>query len=329
MPRIFVANNSGEATSPGGLPQSIIVEGEKGLKDRVKKASLTKEEQLKREALLERAFSTSYGLAKLAQALHEPVKRYLDIYPIGRQLLVTEQKNEGEIAYFDLDLEMFPAIVLAKDGNTHLLYLSAERVFVDRLEIGVIVKFPLAEMRWRKYNVLERGKERLKHGLGIKEDLLVFSALNSTVGVMNTEVDAGTSLTPTALATGFESIERHNLIGWGVTMSPHAVADFRSWNNTNIDEVARIEIRQTGYLGQLWGANFFITRLVPVVSSETFVYVTAPPQYTGYMPFWADSEIYASNNLDDFMIGFIGWEMLGISVWNARSVCRVKFDISV
>ena len=149
---------------------------------------------------------------------------------------------------------------------------------------------------------------------------------------MNQEVvEASPFVTPQSFASAFEQIESWNLIGWGVVMNPHAVADIRQWVNANVDEVARIEIRQTGYLSNLWGANFFITKLVPVVNisgtNYSYIYVTAPPRFTGYMPFWADSEIYASNNMDDLQVGFVGWEMLGLAVWNPRSVVRIKFTV--
>jgi|GEM_PF-2464622 len=335
MPRIFISNPSDNGR-PSGLPQTIVVDGDKSSKDTMtKKATLTKEEELKREALLEKAFSSQYGLQKLAQALQEPVRRYLDIYPIGRQLLFVEQKNEGEIAYYDLDLEMFPAISIARDGATRILYLKAERIFVDSFEIGVVAKVPLREMRWRKYNVLERAKERLRTSFGIKEDLIVFNALEGTANVVNPEIDATAGFTLPAVAKAFEQIEKHNLVGYSIVVNPHAIADLRSWTNANVDEVARIEIRQTGYLGQIFGANMFISRLVPVVKSGTnptiyvsSAYATAHPQFIGVMPFWADSEIYASNNLDDFQVGFVGWEMLGVSLWNPRSVVKMKFNIA-
>lgn len=309
--------------SPRQPDHVMVIEGKSGLS---KKAAINRSVLEKKEQILEKAFSSSYGINKLAKALQEPVKRYMDMKPMGRQLVVTDQKGQGEIAYFDLDIDQFPAVVVGQNGATHKVYINAQRVILDYMEIGVVAKMPLSEITWRKYDMLQRALQRIKLGLGIKEDLLMLNALDATSGTMNTPV-VSTEFSLDALAQAFEQLETWPLMGWAIVMSPHAVADIRSWNNENVDEVARIQVRQTGYLGSIWGANMFISRLVPSTSSQSTAYVTAAPEYLGYMPFWADSKVYASNTLDDFMVGFVGWEMFGLAIWNGRAVVKITFNL--
>lgn len=319
----------GLINSPATLDTGYVIEGSKGLR---KSASVDPKVIEKKEAILNKAFQSSYGISKLAAALQEPVKRYMDMKAIGRQLLVTDQKAQGELAYFDLDIDQYVAVTVGKNGASHKVYIGPQRVYVDYMEIGVVAKLPLSEIQWRKYDLLQRSIQRIRLGLGIKEDLIVLNAIDAASTTMNTPVASPAGLDLETLASAFEQLETWPIQGYAIVMNPHAIADMRSWNNTNVDEVARIQLRQTGYLGSIWGANMFVSRLVPVYQSggHTYstLYVVGEPNYLGYMPFWADSKVYASNTLDNFMVGFVGWEMFGVSVWNGRAVVKATFLVS-
>ncbi|MEM2153933.1 MAG: HK97-fold major capsid protein [Nitrososphaeria archaeon] len=330
-PKIILPESGGQAR-PQNAFGTVTVVGDKGLKQ-TKIASISKEADLQREALLERAFFSQVGMQKLAQALVNPVKRFMDIHGVMRKVLVTEQKNQGELAYYDLDLEMIPAVEVGNAGSTHMVIFQAERRLLERMEIAINALIPLSELSWRKYDVLMRARDRVRQGLVIKEDTKLFSLLDSTIGTANPKVGNGTaSLTLSDLAAGAETIERWNVPSYTFIMNYHAVADIRSWNNSTIDEVGRIEIRQTGFLGRLWGNNVIITPLVPVVTGaggtkKTYVYTLSSPEFVGYAPFWVDTMILASNNIADLKLGFVGYEVLGMTIWNARGVAVIEFAI--
>lgn len=288
------------------------------------KPVMTKQEALKIEAALEKAFSSSYGLSKIAKALAEPIKLYLDQMAIGRQLVVIDQKNEGELAYYDFDIHQYPmAVSVAKDGNSHIVWIKADRTYVDYFVIAANAKFPLDELKWRRYNILERGKERLKQAIGIKEDLQLFRLLSAAA---KHDITAATGFRIDVMAEAMALLDQMNLIPYALVIHPYILSHFRKWKSAHVDEVARIEIRQTGYLGELFGVNLFISRILPYDSqADTYTcYLTTLPKYLGVMPFWADLEILASNNLDELAVGFLAWEMLGMQIWNPRGVVKLN-----
>ena len=302
----------------------------------IKKAStnknpeLVKQDIMKKEAAISMALKTTTGLKKLAAALANPVRKYLDYVAIFRKVVVTEVIPDGMIAYFDNDIEEWSGVKVGMDGNSRFVVVKAIRTIVPEFEITSNVKIPYRELRVRKYKVFDRAKQRLQQSLQIKEDLTGFALLHDAAEITNTEITVAGILTKNALALAFREVEKHRLLGVSVIMNPDAVSAIRRWDWDQVDEVARIEIRQTGYLGNLWGANFFVTNLIePDNSGNSFAYVTASPQFLGWMPMRADTEIIPADRPDDLLLGFTGYELLGMIIHNARAVARVKFNVSI
>lgn len=281
---------------------------------------------LKAESYLDVAFGTREGIARIASALTQPVRKYLDHVPFGRRVVVSEPIPTGQIAYFDADIEEFYATKVAEDGTTNMLVCSAVRTIVQPFELMVKPKVPFKEVKLRKYKVVERVKERLKQSLGLREDLLWLSLFSDASTATNSEIILTSTLTKDSLAMAFAEVEKHRLITASVIISPAGVSAIRRWQRDYIDEVARIEIRRTGFLGNLWGANFYVTNLLSSTSGATsYAYVLSSPQFLAWNPIWANAEVLPADRPDDGLLGFTGYELMGMIVHNSRAVARVRF----
>lgn len=287
-----------------------------------------RQETMRKEATVSLALKSPFGLAKLASALVNPVRKYLDYVPIGRKTVVVEPIPDGFIPYFDADIEEFYGTKVGADGVSKMLICNAIRTVVDEFEVITKPKVPYKELRVRKYKVLDRVKERLKQGLGLREDNLWFSLFHTAGVATNTEQVITGKLTKDVLALAFKEVERHRLVVSSVILNPQAVSGIRRWQRTDIDEAARIEIRQRGYLGSLFGANFFVSNIINIdaTNDTTFAYILAQPQFVGWMPIRADAEIIPADRPDDVLLGWVGYELLGMLVHNNRAVARIKFS---
>lgn len=285
-----------------------------------------KHKELKKQATIDLMLKSPVGLRKLAAVLTNPVRKHLDHVPIGRKLVVSENIPEGQIAYFDADILEFSGVKIAEDGTSRMIICKATRTQVDPFEIVVKPKVPFKELRIRKYKIFDRMKERLKQGLGIREDYLWFSLFHDSAVTTNTEISVATDITKTAYALAYEQVDQHRLATASVIINPQAVSGMRRWTREHIDEVARIEIRRTGYLGNLFGANFFVTNLItPNDSNITYAYVLAAPEFLAWNPIYADAEIVPADRPDDQLLGLNGYELMGMVVHNSWAVARIKF----
>lgn len=284
-------------------------------------------EEFQKNATIDLIMKSPLGIRKLAAVLTNPVRKHLDYVAICRKLVVSEAIPEGQIAYFDYDIEEFSGVKIGKNGSARIIYVQSEREQVDPVEIVVHPKVPFREIKIRKYKVFDRMKERLVQALAIREDLIWFSQFYDAAVLTNNEIVLAGDLTKKALTKAFYQVDRHRLSTVAVVMSPEAVMGIREWERDYIDEVARIEIRRTGYLGNLYGANFYVTNLIKPEpgTNYTYLYVLAAPEFLAWNPIYADTEIVPADRPDDQLLGLNGYELMGFIVHNSWAVARVKF----
>ena len=105
-------------------------------------------------------------------------------------------------------------------------------------------------------------------------------------------------------------------------MSPYGIQGIRRWQYEDIDNVAREEIRKSGYLGSIWDADIYIN---DQVTSGTF-YIIAEPEFTAWMPIRRDVDVIPADRPDDLLLGFVGYELLGMTVHNGKAVAKGTFN---
>ena len=282
---------------------------------------------LRAEAALTKALSSTGGISRVAATMSNPVKRMLDYKAIFRQLIVVENNYpEGHPLTYDKDLEAYPAIKIGPTATSRFVDAIPERITLDEFEIVSRVKVPYKELYTRKYKVLSRAKERLAEGVGIREDILGFSLLESAAnfgGVYgNTPIAEATALSKGSLSRAFAQIKNRRLQPKSILVNPIGTSGVQRWGWTEVDQDGIKELRQSGYLGNLWGAQFFESDLV----STDRAYVLADPEFLGWMPIRKDTEITGADDPDNIRLGFVAYELLGMAITNASGVCSVEYD---
>lgn len=282
---------------------------------------------LRAEAALERALRSKDGISRIAAAMTNPVKRMLDYKAIGRQLLVVENNYpEGMPLVYDKDLEPIPAVKVGPMATARLIDCAPERMTLDEFEIVSRVKVPYKELYTRRYKVLNRGKERLAEGVGIREDIIIFSLIDaaSTFGGTygNSPINEATALSKGSLSRAFAQIKNRRLIPKSILVNPIGTSGVQRWQWQELDQDGIKEVRQSGYLGNLWGASFYESDLM----NNNKAFVTSDPEFLGWMPIRKDVEIQGADDPDNLRLGFVAYELLGIAITNVSSVASVEYD---
>jgi len=289
-------------------------------------APMTREAALSRlarkESELRMAIQTHSGLTKIAANLSSPVRQKLDYQGIGRKFGIVEPWPDGMPMIYDTDVEEFTAVKVAKDGTTTMIEIKVDRVEIQPFEIVARPKIPYRDLYSRLYQVMKRTKERLEQSIMLREDLYIFSLFEAAYSTYYTATSIATALTKDALAMTFTPIENNRLIVENVLMSAYGIQGIRRWNYLDLDEVARQEVRKTGYIGSIWGAKLFIS---DQVTAGVF-YPTAGPEFLLWMPIRKDFEAVPADEPDNLLLGFTGYEYLGLSIINARGVNKGTFN---
>ena len=294
---------------------------------KLNRAPRSSEKQLRAEAALDRALKAKDGVHRVAAAMSNPVKRMMDYKAIFRQLVVVETGYpEGHPLTYDRDIEPIPAIKIGPLATSRFVDCAPERITLDEFEIVSRVKVPYKELYTRKYKVLNRAKERLVEGVGIREDILGFSLIDDasqyggTYG--NTPISESTALSKSSLSRAFTQLKNRRIIPRSVLMNPIGTSGIQRWAWTDIDQEGLKEIRQSGYLGNLWKANFFESDLV---ATDT-TYVLGDPELIGWMPIRKDIDVTGADEPDYLRLGFVAYELLGMAITNVSGIASVNYD---
>lgn len=292
-----------------------------------RKKPLSPAEMMRAEASLDRALKAKDGIHRIAAGMSNPVKRMLDYKAIFRQLVVVETDYpQGHPLTYDRDLEPIPAIKVGPLATSRFVDCNPERVTLDEFELVSRVKVPYRELYTRKFKVLNRAKERLVEGVGIREDLIGFSCIDqaaNTGGVYgNTQITESTALSKASLSRAFAQLKNKRMQPKSILVNPIGTSGVQRWGWNEIDQEGFKEIRQSGYLGNLWKASFFESDLV---TSDT-AYVLGDPELLGWMPIRKDTEVNGADEPDDIRLGFVAYELLGLAITNVSAVASVQYD---
>lgn len=286
------------------------------------KREAAKASMMRKEADLQAAMKSPTGLHKIAANLASPVRKFLDYIGIYRKFSVTEGWPDGMPIIYDNDIDEFTAVKIGRNGTTRIIEIEVERTTLEEFEIVVRPKVPYAELYKRLYQVMKRVKERLEQGMALREDLFGFSLLETASTSRNTTIVVSTYLTKDALARAFSQVEQYRLRVKSILMSPFGIQGIRRWRYEEVDNVAREEIRKSGYLGSIWDADIYIN---DQVTSGTF-YIIAEPEFTAWTPIRRDVDVIPADDPDNLLLGFVGYELLAMTVHNDRAVAKGTFN---
>lgn len=292
-----------------------------GLTDR--QAKLQKD--LRKEAVLKAAMKTPSGLKKIAASLSNPVRRKLDYVGISRKFVVTELWPEGMPIIFDRDVEEFTSVVVGKNGSLRYLEVEVERAELTPFQVAVNIRIPYAELYSRLYQVVKRTKERIEQGMALREDLIYYAALDDAATAYHPTTSVSTYLTKDALARSITPLEYERIPAQHILMTAYGIQGIRRWQYQDIDDTARAEIRQTGYLGSIWGTQMYITDQLPAGN----YYIIGPAELHAWQPFRKEAEVIPADLPGDLVLGFLGFEFYSLIIHSVRSACKGVFSTTV
>lgn len=286
----------------------------------------TSAKRLEIQATLQKLLASGQkGIKAVAATLSNPVKTTMDIKGVARKLWALEKNIEKGIPlFYETDIERTPAIVTSKFGGVYGIDLSPKKVYLNEGVLQTRMYIDRSDLYTKTYDVYQRARQRLEEGGQIREDLVLFglasAAANSGLG-NPIPVTAG-RLDLATLAKSYEYIENRNLPVNVTVVNPGGSKGIRSINRLNIDEKGQQEVRETGELGNLWGAGFVKTVLVEPGRALTF----CTPEYLGRYFIRADSLVDEINEPQRARVGFVFYHLYAAAIHNVHGVVETQFN---
>ena len=303
------------------LPSNIGLAGQPGLNDE------------KRDELISRAIMTHEGKMALAQAMANPIRRNLDYQGIARRALVVDPLPQGALPVYDRDIDV-TAVVISAHGSGPESRVFGDRVTVPEFELYSNPTVRIAEVKRRRFNVIDRAVQKARQELMAQEDANVFAAIDSAGVVENTEQDlADAGMLKRDLVELKVQVDRWDLVTTKFFMNINEFTDILNWasgggqggGGGEIDPVSQREILQTGLYAHIWGADIMVSKIVPPGT----VYACADPEFVGVMPIRQDIEVLPADEPKRLLLGWVVSEIIGIGIVNPRGCAKGSKSLSV
>jgi hypothetical protein len=280
----------------------------------------------KRDELISRAIMTQEGKVALAQAMANPIRRNLDYHGIARRVLVVDPLPQGALPSYDRDIDV-AAVVISSNGTGPESRVFGDRVVVPEFEVFSNPTVRIAEVKRRRFNVIDRAVQKARQEIMAQEDANIFAAIDTAATVENTAMDiADQGLLKRDLAEIKVQIDRWDLVTTKFFMNINEFNDILKWasgggqgvGGGEIDPVTQREILQTGLYAHLWGADILVSKIVPPGT----VYGASDPEFVGVMPVRQDIEVLPADEPKQLKLGWVINEIIGIGIVNPRGCAK-------
>ena len=274
------------------------------------------------DQMLAEYFKTPEGRSIIAQSMYEPFKEGRDYVGIARKCIFVDKVPNGAPMWYDKDPQ-FTAYVGSIMGTAPQEIIKGERGELSPFPIIVLVRIPILETAVRRFNVLDRSQVRARAEMAEQEDtqflsILDYAATRSTAAAGVT-AGAYTTVTQAAMSELYSLIERNDAPVANVLMNAQDYRYIRYWTGTQFDPVTRRELIKTGYMGDLWGAEIRISKLV----TQSYIYGLADPEFLGVLAIRIDLDSMEANDPENLLYGWVFYEYVSICVVADVGVARL------
>jgi hypothetical protein len=202
-----------------------------------------------------------------------------------------------------------------------------DRVVVPTFELFSNPTVRIAEVRRRRFNVIDRAVQKARQEIMAQEDANIFAAIDSAAAVENTAQDiADGGLLKRDLVEIKVQVDRWDLVTTKFFMNINEFTDILNWasgggqgpTGGEVDPVTQREILQTGLYAHIWGADIMVSKIVPPGT----VYGLADPEFVGVMPIRQDIEVLPADEPKQLKLGWVVSEEIGLGIVNPRGCAK-------
>lgn len=275
-----------------------------------------------RNAIMSEYIKTPGGRRLLASSLSQPLRRNRDYSSVARKAFWVEPLADGALPYYDKDPSV-TAYVVGEEGTNIVSITKPKRVMFPLFEIAAQPEVPLVEVKARRYDVIERNIDLGRIAVNIAEDQKVFAVMEAAASdpaAVNPVIAVTGNLTSNALIDAISAVQRNDIRVANVFMNAKDYSDILKWDRDVFDPETQRDILRTGLMGNLWGANVIISRIVP----EGSVYVCGEPEFFGRIPERVPLTIVSADDPKQRTIGFSIFENIGIGLYNPLGIVKLE-----
>ncbi len=261
-----------------------------------------------------------FGRKKAAVAFDKPLKMKV-AYEAILPKIFKQDNIANSVAWADVEFPEIGAVVVPFRGAPARIERGTARVFYKTYTVSAAWDVFYDDVFTAAYSVLDEAKNKVAIGLAIQLDTDLFKALNaaSAAGVYEDLSVPTMSLSVINSIRG-EMME-FDLIATAMLLNPKRYYEMIDVTPDQVDQVTLNTVIETGYIAQLYGIKFFVSKLCP----KNAGFVITAPEYIGKCVFRQNEQIKISDIPWDLKYTVVGYANYGLTLHNPRAVRKVSF----
>lgn len=279
--------------------------------------------------VIEALLQTPDGMRRLAFAMHPVLKQRLDYHAIGRNnVLIVDDIPTGDVPFYDLDIPEFGAVFLAGRGEPISVQANVRRIQFPTSAVAALQSVPYEDITIRRFPLFDRAKERVAIAIAITEDdaiIGVGGVVETAAAVGPNSIVSATSLTRNVLAELWKRITRNQLQVGAYIMHPVQYAEILKWSANELDQVTLNRQIETGLIGGYYGVPLLVSNRV----NEGKIFAITTPDKLGRLPERKTVEVKIFDHINRLRYDILGWEQIGLGIYNTAGVAEANIPASV
>jgi len=284
--------------------------------------------------LISRAIYTNEGKIALAQAMANPIRKNLDYHGVARKALVVDVLEQGEIPTYERDIDV-AATVVSSNGTAPESRIFGDRITVPLFEIVSNPKVRIAEVKRRRFNLIDRAVQKSRQEIMAQEDANIFAALDAAASVENTLQDISDSgMLKRDLVELKAQVDRWDLVTAKYFMHINEFTDILKWGAGGGQGVRRRRLRSSNYERSTTDWSIWTYLGCRHYSKQTSTNserctLHGDSEFLGVMPVQQDIEVMPADEPKQLSLGWVVSEIIGIAIPNPRAVAAGRKSVTV
>lgn len=262
-----------------------------------------------------------FGFKKAAMAFDEPLRMKIAYAAIAPKIFdSTDIANS--VAWADVEFPEFGAVTVPFRGAPPRIEKGAKRIFYKTHTAALNWDVFYDDVFTAAYKVLDEAKEKIGIALALEIDSDMFKVLGAATKAGVYAPVSGQTVTADVINAGRAEMMKYDVIARAMIMNPKRYFEMLNLNSEQVDQVTLNTIVETGYVEQLYGIKFFISKLCP----EASAFMIADRELLGRMVFRQAQQIKITDipmQLKYTVTGFVNY---GLTVHNPAGVLEVSFN---
>lgn len=262
-----------------------------------------------------------FGFKKAAMAFDEPLRMKIAYAAITPKILDSHD-IANSVAWADVEFPEFGAVVLPFRGAAPHIEKGTRRIMFKTHTIALNWDVFYDDVFTAAFKVLDEAKDKIGIALALAIDAELMATLGAAVKSGAHAAIETTAMTKDVLNIARGEMMKYDLIAQAVVMHPTRYYEMLNQiSATTADQVTLNTVIETGYLEQLYGVKFYMTKQCPTTSA----YVITDKVHLGRQVYRQAQQIKITDIPMELKYVVTGFVNQGITIHNPAGVIEVKF----